>query len=175
LPSCVKGEHPMNPLLDDIVIRHTLRPGDIGYIIHLHGHIYAVEYNYGIEFESYVAEGLLEFYRRYDPEKDRMWICEHNRSIVGFLLLMHRENNAAQLRYFLIHPEYRGIGLGKKLMELFMEFFHACGYTSTYFLTTNELHAAASLYTRHGFILTEEKESTEFGKRLVEQRYELVV
>jgi ribosomal protein S18 acetylase RimI-like enzyme len=166
---------PMKPTLNDIGIRHTLRPGDIGYIIYLHGHVYAVEYNHGIEFETYVAGGLLEFYRRYDPERDRVWICEHNRRIIGFLLLMHRENNAAQLRYFLIHPEYRGIGLGRKMMGLFMEFFHTCGYTSAYLWTTNELHAAASLYTRHGFILTEEKESTDFGKRVVEQKYELVV
>jgi len=151
----------MNPTLDDINIRNSFRPGDLGYIIYLHGYLYAEEYNHGIEFETYVAEGLLEFYRQFEPEKDR--------------LLMHRENNAAQLRYFLIHPEYRGIGLGKKLMELFMEFFHRCNYSSAYLWTTNELHAAASLYTRHGFSLTEEVVSTTFGKQLKEQKYEYVI
>ncbi|HLG38364.1 MAG TPA: GNAT family N-acetyltransferase, partial [Chitinophagaceae bacterium] len=108
------------------------------------------------------------------PGHDRAWICEHNGRIIGFLLLMHRENNAAQLRYFYLEPEYRGIGLGKKLMSLYMDFFYKCGYTSSYLWTTNELGTASSLYVRHGFKLTEEKESTAFGKSLKEQRYDLV-
>jgi peptidyl-dipeptidase Dcp len=88
---------------------------------------------------------------------------------------MHRENDAAQLRYFLIDPRYRGIGLGKKLMELYMEFLHQCKYRSSYLWTTHELDAAASLYKKHGFKLTEEKESTAFGKPLREQRYDLFI
>jgi ribosomal protein S18 acetylase RimI-like enzyme len=158
--------------INDITIRTELRPGDIGYVIYMHGHLYKVEYNYGISFESYVAAGMHEFYQNYDAAKDRVWICEHGKEIVGFLLLMHR-GDAAQLRYFILKPEYRGIGLGKKLMNLYMEFYKQCGYQSSYLWTTNELPAAASLYTRAGFRLTEEKESTAFGKPLKEQRYDL--
>ncbi len=93
--------------------------------------------------------------------------------MIGFLLLMHRENNAAQLRYFYIEPEYRGIGLGKKLMTLYVDFLKEKGYQSAYLWTTYELYSAASLYKRHGFQLTEEKKSTSFGKELIEQRYDL--
>jgi peptidyl-dipeptidase Dcp len=85
---------------------------------------------------------------------------------------MHREENTAQLRYFLIDPEYRGIGLGKRLMDLYMDSLHECGYKSSYLWTTNELDAATSLYKRYGFVLTEEKESIAFGKMLKEQRYD---
>jgi peptidyl-dipeptidase Dcp len=60
-------------------------------------------------------------------------------------------------------------------MELYMEFLHECGYKSSYLWTTHELATAASLYTRFGFKLTEEKESTAFGKPLIERKYELVV
>ena len=165
----------MSGILDDIRIRNTLVPGDLGYVVHLHGSLYAAEYGYGVEFESYVAAGLHEFQNNYDTAKDRVWICEHNKKMIGFLLLMHREHNSAQLRYFLIEPAYRGIGLGRKLMELYMEFLRACGYTSSFLWTTHELTAAASLYTRHGFMLTEEKESRAFGKLLREQRYDLVL
>ncbi len=92
--------------------------------------------------------------------------------MVGFLLLENR-GEAAQLRYFLILPEYRGIGLGKKLIGLYMDFYRKCGYRSSYLWTTSELYAAASLYTRNGFVLTESKPSTTFGKPVIEQRYEL--
>jgi peptidyl-dipeptidase Dcp len=160
--------------LTDIHIRNVLHPGDLGYIVHMHGRLYKKEYNYGIEFESYVAAGLSEFYQHYEPDRDRVWICEHNEKIIGFLLLMHRENNSAQLRYFILEPEYRSIGLGKKLMEFYINFLKQSGYTSSYLWTTDELPAAASLYVRFGFTLTEEKDSTAFGKPVKEQRYDWV-
>lgn len=164
----------MEPIinLNDISIRTTLQPGDIGYVVYLHGALYSKEYNYGIVFETYVAAGLLEFYQQYDPAKDRVWVCEHNNHMAGFLLLMNR-GEAAQLRYFILAPEYRGIGLGKKLMDLYMLFLQQAGYISSYLWTTNELPAAAALYKKHGFVLTDEKPSDAFGKPVIEQRYEL--
>jgi peptidyl-dipeptidase Dcp len=160
--------------LDDVSIRTELCPGDIGYITYMHGSLYSREYNYGLQFESYVARGLCEFYEKYDPSTNRIWACEHHDRMIGFLLLMDR-GEAAQLRYFLIEPDYRGIGLGGKLMSLYMAFLQECGYRKSYLWTTHELSTAAFLYKRHGFQLTEEKESTAFGKPLREQRYDLVV
>ncbi len=157
--------------LDQITIRTELQPGDMGYVTYLHGKLYREEYQYGIEFEHYVANGLSEFYENYDSGLDRAWIAEHQDRIIGFLLLMHRPG-AAQLRYFILHPEYRGIGLGKKLMNLFMEFLIGRGYWSAYLWTTSELFSAAALYTKHGFKLTEQKPSEAFGKKVIEQRYD---
>lgn len=161
--------------LSDIKIRTELKPGDIGYIIYRHGDLYSKEYSYGIEFESYVAEGLSDFYKNYDSSKDRVWVCEYNEKIVGFLLLMHKGDDIAQLRYFLIEPEYRGIGLGRKLMNLYMGYLYDRGYKESYLWTTHELSAAAYLYKKAGFKLTEEKDSTAFGKQLREQRYDLKI
>jgi peptidyl-dipeptidase Dcp len=163
-----------NIKLDDISIRTELRPGDIGCITHMHGALYHKEYNYGLQFESYVAKGLCEFYEKYNSKRNRIWACEHNGYMIGFLLLMDR-GKAAQLRYFLIEPEYRGIGLGGKLLNLYMDFLRECGYKETYLWTTHELSTAAFLYQRLGFTLTEEKESTSFGKELREQRYDLIL
>jgi N-acetylglutamate synthase-like GNAT family acetyltransferase len=160
--------------LDEITIRTELKPGDIGYVIYLHGVLYKNEYGYGIEFETYVAEGLVQFYRQYDPQKDRVWICEHRNNMVGFLLLMHR-GDAAQLRYFILQPEYRGIGLGNKLMILYMDFLKEKEYKSTYLLTTGDLPVSTHLYKKFGFRLTQEKPSSAFGKPVVQQRYDLAL
>jgi ribosomal protein S18 acetylase RimI-like enzyme len=161
--------------LSEVTIRTDLRPGDLGYVIHRHGTLYYQEYQYGLSFESYVAGGLHEFYQGFDPKKDRVWIAEHGDKMIGFLLLIHRPAGAAQLRYFLIDPPYRGIGLGKEMMRLYMEFYRAAGFSGCYLWTTHEQTAAALLYKKHGFILTQEKESTAFGKLLKEQRYDLRV
>jgi GNAT superfamily N-acetyltransferase len=160
--------------LNDVFVRTQLQSGDIGYVTYMHGTLYSREYDYGLQFESYVAKGLCEFYEKYDPKRNRVWVCEHNDRMIGFLLLMDR-GNAAQLRYFLIEPEYRGIGLGSKLLALYMDFFHQCGYQASYLWTTHELSTAAALYRRQGFRLTEEKESNSFGKPLREQRYDLML
>jgi len=164
-----------NIKLEDIIIRTELQPGDIGCVVYMHGHLYKKEYGYGISFEAYVAMGLYEFYKSYDAEKDGVWIAEHNGQIVGFLLLMHRENNEAQLRYFILKPAYRGIGVGKKLAALFIEHLKQKGYQSSFLWTTNELFTAAHIYKKMGYTLTEEVESTAFGKPLKEQRYDLVL
>jgi peptidyl-dipeptidase Dcp len=83
--------------------------------------------------------------------------------------------DAAQLRYFILKPRYRGIGLGNKLMNLYMEHLKQCNYKASYLWTTDELPASAHLYQKFGFKLTEEKPSAEFGKRVTEQRYDLIV
>ena len=160
--------------LDDICIRTELQPGDLGYVTYMHGALYSKEYNYSLQFESYVAKGLCEFYEKYNPARDRIWACAHNDRMIGSLLLMNR-GDAAQLRYFLIEPEYRGIGLGRKLLDLYMHFLDECGYKASYLWTTHELITAAALYKKMGFKQTEQKESTAFGKPLIEQRYDLIL
>jgi peptidyl-dipeptidase Dcp len=160
--------------LNDISIRTELRPGDIGNIMSMHGRLYYQEYGYTRPFEMYVAQSLAEFIEKYNPARNRIWICEHNDRMIGTLVLMDR-GQAAQLRYFLLEPEYRGIGLGSKLMDLFMEFLRGCGYKSSYLWTTEQQLTAAKLYKRYGYALTEEKPSTSFGVSLVEQCCDLIL
>ncbi len=161
--------------LQDVSIRTWLNPGDIGFVIYLHGKLYSKEYGYGPTFESYVAKGFHEFIANYNPGRDGVWVCEHNEIIVGFLLLMDRGNDTAQLRFFILEPGYRGIGLGKKLMNEFINRLREKRYKHAYLWTTHEQEAAAYLYMKAGFTLTEQKNSTSFGKPLIEQRYDLYI
>lgn len=54
-----------------------------------------------------------------------------------------------------------------------MDHLKATGFKSSYLWTTHEQQAAALLYKRNGFVITEEKPSEAFGKPLYEQKYEL--
>src|SRR5437868_13641432 len=93
------------------------------------------------------------------------------KTIVRTRIKMHR-GEAAQLRYFIIEPAYSGVGLGNKLMTLYMEWLKQINYKSSYLLTTAELITSAHLYKKFGFKLTEEKPSNAFGKTVMEQRYD---
>jgi DNA-binding MarR family transcriptional regulator/GNAT superfamily N-acetyltransferase len=164
---------PAAPPPGEITIRTHLLPGDLGHVIARHGQLYAAECGFGIEIEAYVAQGLGEFYQQYDPAKDRVWVCEDGAKIIGFLLLMHRPHNTCQLRYFYLEQGYRGLGLGKRLIELFMDFYRAVGYAGCYLLTTHDREAAIALYERNGFRLVAETDSFAFGTPTKERRYEL--
>lgn len=160
--------------LNDISIRTELHAGDIGDILSMHGRLYYKEYGYTGPFEMYVAQSLAEFIELYNPARNRIWVCEHNDRMVGTLVLLDR-GDAAQLRYFLFEPEYRGLGLGTKLMDSFVEFLRDCDYKSSYLWTTEQQVVAAKVYMRYGYTLTEEKPSTAFGIPLIEQRYDLIL
>lgn len=163
----------MSITLDDIVIRTSLQPGDIGLVTWMHGKIYQQETGYGLQFESYVAGGLHEFVEQFNPTNNAVWIGEHKGKLIGFLALMNR-GEWAQLRYFIIDPAYRGIGLGRKLMDLYVAFLNKSGYTKSYLMTTGELPTAAHLYTSYGFKLVHSEPTIGvFGKKVEEQRYEL--
>ncbi|MCX8188209.1 MAG: GNAT family N-acetyltransferase [Nitrososphaeria archaeon] len=156
-------------------IRCELKPGDIGEIIKFHGITYSKEYGYDLTFEAYVAEGLAEFIKSYSAEKDCVWIVEDDKKIIGCIAVFGRSKDCAQIRWFLVHPEYRGKGLGKKLLEKAIEFCKNYGYRNIYLWTTSELAVAKKLYTGFGFVKTEEKKHRIWGKDIVEEKYELRV
>ena len=157
--------------LKRITIRTELFPGDIGTVIKLHGEVYRNEFNFEEGFEFYVARALGEMYSD-DFSRHRFWIAEDDQRIVGFIALMHR-SEAAQLRFFIVHRDYRGIGLGKHLFNHFLDYLHNNDYRKCYLWSTDCLPAAISLYESQGFKLVEKREDTSFGSPLVELKYEL--
>lgn len=154
-------------------IRTHLQPGDLSQVAWLHAKIYFEEQGFGLGFEAYVLESLVEFYGQYNPEKDGVWVVEADGKMVGFLCLMHRPDNQAQLRYFVLEKEYRGLGLGNQLMKAWMDFYKEKGYSSAYLYTTSGLDPAVHLYEKFGFSKESEKFSENFGVHLKEMLFRL--
>ena len=158
----------------DVTVRHDLRPGDMGRVIALHGVLYAEEYGFDHGFEAYVAETIVEFGRLARPELDRLWVAELDGRLVGSIAIIGREDGAAQLRWFLVDPEARGRGLGRRLIDESLAFCRAAGYRSVYLWTVSGLDAAARLYREAGFRKTETKAPAMlWGVSLAEERYDL--
>jgi ribosomal protein S18 acetylase RimI-like enzyme len=163
---------PASPAAGTVALRTTLRPGDLGTIVHLHGTLYAREYGFDPTFEAYVAGPLAEFVRAGDA-RARLWIAERGEQIVGCVAIVAAAPHTAQLRWFLVDPGARGTGLGKRLLREAVAFCEACGYTSVILWTERSLTAAAHLYEAAGFRKVEEKPGRVWGKDVVEEKYEL--
>jgi GNAT superfamily N-acetyltransferase len=153
-------------------LRHSLMPGDLGYLTYLHGTVYAREYGYDIKFEAYVASGLAEFVESFDPKKDRIWLVEAKGRIVGSIAVVERSRRRAQLRWFFVHPDYRGHGIGRALLQNALQFSKKRKYKTVFLWTTSELDTARHLYQDLGFKKTNEKEHRIWGKTIKEERHD---
>jgi GNAT superfamily N-acetyltransferase len=163
--------HPSIP--DHVNVRCDLRPGDIGSVVSLHGVIYSREYGYDHTFEAYVAAGAAAFARAFSPHKDRLWIAEAGGQTIGSIAIVRRSESEAQLRWFLIHPNWRGLGLGRILLQRALQFCRECGYGVIFLWTISSLTVATHLYKSAGFKKTEEKASKVWGQTIIEERYDL--
>ena len=154
-------------------IRHNIKPGDIDYLVYLHGIFYAKEYGYDQTFEAYVAVGLANFVQSYRSGEDRIWLAEIKGRIIGSIAIVGHSRETAQLRWFLVHPDYRGLGIGKEFLNKALRFCRERGYKTVFLWTTSELKEAGHLYTCFGFSKTGEKTHLIWGKRVTEERYDL--
>ena len=156
-----------------VTLRHQLRPGDIGWVIHRHGIVYARERGWDHRFEAYVAQALVAFALHHDPARERLWLAETAEGIVGSIAIVSAEADAAQLRWFLVESESRGLGIGARLIDEALAFCRMTGRRSIHLWTVAGLETAASLYAGRGFRLTDRVPGRPWGFEVVEERHEL--
>jgi GNAT superfamily N-acetyltransferase len=156
-------------------IRTYGKPDDFQIIVSLHGSIYSMEYGYDHTFETYVASDLADYMKSYDPKKDMMWLAEIDKKVIGMIAVVRELEGIARLRWFLVHPDFRGQGLGRELMKKALDFCTKCGYNNVFLWTTSDLKSAICLYRRFGFTKIEEKTHEIWGKQVTELRYELQI
>jgi DNA-binding MarR family transcriptional regulator/N-acetylglutamate synthase-like GNAT family acetyltransferase len=155
-------------------ILRSHQPGDMGWVVHRHGVLYAQEYGYDEQFEALVAEIAARFIQHFDSKRERCWIAEKDGEIVGSVFLVKKTEATAKLRLLLVEPAARGLGIGKRLVDECLRFARRAGYRKIVLWTQSELPAARHLYQRAGFQRVQQKKHRSWGRDdLVSEIWEL--
>ena len=151
------------------------QPGDMGWIIHRHGALYAQEYGWDEQFEALVAEIAAKFIQNFNPKAERCWIAEKDSAIAGCIFLVRKSARVAKLRLLLVEPTARGLGIGGRLVDECIRFARRAGYKTITLWTQKNLLAATHLYQKAGFRLVYEEPHQSFGHDLIAQTWELTL
>ncbi len=166
--------HPEAEVNPPPTIRTDRRPGDFGRVVELHGRLYADEYGFDETFEADVAEPLAQYILSASP-RERLWLAQREEQLVGCIAIVAATDEVAQLRWVLVDPSARGMGLGKRLLNAAVAFSSAAGYQSIILWTVSTLVTAGHLYRSVGFRKVEESRAHRWGRDVIEERHELAL
>lgn len=156
------------------VIR-PLRPGDLGWVVHRHGVLYAEEFGWDSSFEALVAQIVADYGRSHDPAREDAWIAEVEGQPAGCVFCVAKDSATAQLRILLVDPRARGLGIGRRLVNECIAFARRAGYKRIVLWTNDVLGSARRIYEAAGFRLVDEEPHRSFGHDLVGQHWELAL
>jgi GNAT superfamily N-acetyltransferase len=165
------NEKPAAPGRGEIHIREA-GSADLGRIITRHAELYGREQGFGDDFALYVLKGLAEYADK-DPSRSRVWIAEADGVWAGSMGVVEASPERAQLRWLLVEPEARGLGLGKKLFLHALEFCREHGYSEAFLWTVDALKPARAMYAALGFSLAETKQGEMGGVPVTEELWRL--
>lgn len=158
--------------MNDILIR-PFRPDDAPWLVEQHGRLYQRNEGFDDTFAPLVERILADFMESHDPTREKGWIAERDGVRLGSIFCVALNDHTAKLRLFLLMPEARGQGLGKRMLNTCMGFARDSGYRDMALWTHESHRAACALYRASGWQLTGSKKVHSFGCDLVEQSWEI--
>ena len=157
-------------------IRLATRPGDLGEVIALHGRLYAGESAMDQSFEAYCGQGICRFALdrlEQGPGVGELWVAEDDGGRILGSIAMLAEEGTGRLRWLLLHPDLRGAGVGRKLVQTSLDYARRRGFPGVFLTTISGLDTAHQIYRRAGFELTSSAPMTKWGIDTEELRFDL--
>ncbi len=157
-----------------IRIRPLDRPGDLGWVVMVHGEVYAAQFGWDTTFEALVATIVADYAAGSTGGRTAAWIAERDGQRAGCVFCVaDADPEVAKLRILLVHPAARGHRIGERLVGTCVDFARAAGYHRMQLWTNDVLAAARRIYLAQGFRLIAQEPHRSFGADLIGQTYEL--
>ena len=158
--------------MQDIEIRGYY-PGVVGKITELHAVYYHENWGFDVTFETQVGAELSEFVRRFDENRDGLWVATDRGDFAGAIAIdgIKAKTEGARLRWFIVAPQFQKRGIGKNLIMQAIEFCSQKGYPKIFLWTFKGLEDARRLYESQNFRLSEESRVAQWGQTIREQKY----
>ena len=126
-------------------------------------------------WKAYVTDGVNQLITNLSSGNDGAYILEANGVPSGCIAVAHADEGVAQLRFFFVESELRGLGCGNRLMETALDFCREKRDQSVFLWTFSKLSTARHLYAKYGFRITDTHENSEWGVPVLEERWELTL
>jgi DNA-binding MarR family transcriptional regulator/GNAT superfamily N-acetyltransferase len=170
----LSAENPPNfNTVPDIEIHEGYRPGVIASVTQLHASYYSQNYGFGANFERKVATEMSEFMARIDNPLNTTFSAYVDGELLGSVSLDGEDLGAdiSHLRWFIVDPRAKGIGIGSLLLEKTISFAEQNAFERTKLWTFKGLDAARHLYEKHNFALVHETPGKQWGTEVIEQEF----
>lgn len=158
--------------MTDVILR-PFAVADQPWLVEQHHVRYAQDEGFDETFGPLVNEILSDFLTNHDPKCEAGWIAEEQGQRLGSIFCVRLTETTAKLRVFLLVPEARGKGLGKRMLTTCMAFARSCGYKDMSLWTHESHKAACALYASHGWTCVVSKPVRSFGIDLIEQSWHI--
>ncbi|MEW6533264.1 MAG: GNAT family N-acetyltransferase [Thermodesulfobacteriota bacterium] len=152
-------------------------PGVIGKVVELHAVYYHQHWDFDVSFETQVGRELSDFMADFRQDRDFFSAALADETFAGAIAIDGKsaQTEGARLRWFIVNPEFQGLGIGKALISQAVDFCRGAGFSRVFLWTFRGLDTARHLYEREGFVLTEEHEVSQWGNIIKEQRFDLIL
>lgn len=160
--------------MEQIEIR-AFAPQDRDWVVAAHAALYAEGEGFDDTFGPLVAGIVDDFVADHDPQVEAGWIAWEGDQRRGSIFCVRLDDRTSKLRLFLLTPDARGKGMGRRMLATCMGFARQSGYAQMKLWTHESHRAAGALYAKTGWTLMSSEPVVSFGQALVEQHWEITL
>ena len=156
----------------EITLRQPI-PGDIGWVISMHGKMYAQDFKFEPQFEIDIARKMILFFDKAN-NFDRLLIPHVKGHRAGSIAVSRESEKTAFINFVLVVDEFRHQGVATHMMHEVINHAQQHHFSALRLETYSCLKGARQLYQKIGFeLITSNKDVVKYGQQFDQECWQL--